>query len=484
MTAFIEGIRSWRKVLATTGADERPTVFSNAAREIAQWTTRGLLKADAVDVLVEVGQGIGLDDDELQEVLDEAFGNLEMVPDDPDIWSKPNGGDAAAFASLLYGYREVPMDRRGWLHARHYLRRFVCMTIAPGGFGKSSLVLCNAIEMASGRGLIGPAPSERIRVLYWNGEESDRMEVLRRIAALKIAHSLAEPLEGWLFLGEQITSDEHRLAGIDRNGRLIPNERLISYLTQYIGDHAIGCTILDPMISFHRLPEIDNRAMEGLIKSVVEPIASRTNSCIEFSHHTRKGSSSPYGNAEITVDDSRGAGAAMAAVRSVRVLNRMTKEEAEGAGVADEMRRRYLRVTRDKTNMTPPSKARWIFLADVEIGNVGPNGEAADHVQAVTAWAYPSAFDGVAVESLHHVRDLVAAGNYRKSAQAADWVGIPVAQHLGLKLSNRGERRRLGQILATWFDNGVLSEAERRDPETRKLRKWVVPGPWRDAEER
>jgi hypothetical protein len=172
----------------------------------------------------------------------------------------------------------------------------------------------------------------------------------------------------------------------------------------------------------------------------------------------------------------------MAAVRSVRVLNRMTKEEAEGAGVSDDMRRRYLRVTRDKTNMTPPSKARWIFLSDIDIGNAGPNGEPSDHVQAVTAWAYPSAFDGVATATLHYVRELAAKGHYRKSAQSADWIGTPVMEHLKLKPSNRGDRRRVGAMLAAWFDNGVLAEAERRDEATRKLRKYVVPGPWRDAE--
>ena len=47
---------------------------------------------------------------------------------------------------------------RQWLHAGHYIRGQVVMTVAPGGYGKTTLIICNALEMATGRGLIGPAP--------------------------------------------------------------------------------------------------------------------------------------------------------------------------------------------------------------------------------------------------------------------------------------------------------------------------------------
>jgi RecA-family ATPase len=121
------------------------------------------------------------------------------------------------------------------------------------------------------------------------------------------------------------------------------------------------------MVQFHRVPEIDTAAMESLIKDVLQPIAYATNCCIELSHHTRKGGQGFGG--EITADDSRGAGAAINAARSVRVLNRMTKPEAEAHGISDDERRLHLRISRDKTNMAPPGKARWMRLASVDIGN-------------------------------------------------------------------------------------------------------------------
>ena len=72
---------------------------------------------------------------------------------------------------------------RRWLHAKHYIRNNVVMTVAPGGYGKSSLVIANAIEMVLGRGILGPPPTEgAVRVAYWNIEDPAE-EVERRIAA-------------------------------------------------------------------------------------------------------------------------------------------------------------------------------------------------------------------------------------------------------------------------------------------------------------
>ena len=57
-------------------------------------------------------------------------------------------------------------------------------------------------------------------------------------------------------------------------------------------------------------------------------IADVTNTAIDLAHHTRK-----TGGAEVTVEDGRGAVALLNAVRSARVLNMMTEDEAAKAGV-------------------------------------------------------------------------------------------------------------------------------------------------------
>jgi hypothetical protein len=390
--------------------------------------------------------------------------------------------EAETIPEPLFGYRARPFKQippRQWMHAKHYIRRHVVMTVAPGGYGKSSLLLLNAIELATGRGLIGPAPRERVRTAYWNAEEAEPEEIERRIAAICVAHHIdPQELEGWLFLGLKVSGDEFRFAGL-QDGKIAPNTALIDKITAFIIKHEIGVLILDPMVQFHRLEEINTAAMESLVKDVLQPIAYATNCCIELSHHTRK-SSGFAGNAEITADDSRGAGAAINAARSVRVLNRMSKVEAETHGVKDENRRLHLRISRDKTNMAPPGKARWMLLASIDIGNETATLPA-DNVQAAMPWNYPKAFDGVTVETMHFMRAQVSKQSYRKDVRSPEWVGKPLLEHLGLNADDKGARARVRAILDAWFGNGVLALEQRHDG-NRHMREYVIPGNWKDME--
>lgn len=44
---------------------------------------------------------------------------------------------------------------RPWLYGQHLIRKQVSVTVAPGGVGKSSLTICEALAMVSGRELLG-----------------------------------------------------------------------------------------------------------------------------------------------------------------------------------------------------------------------------------------------------------------------------------------------------------------------------------------
>jgi hypothetical protein len=410
--------------------------------------------------------------------VDQLYALIERLPD----WS-PNEVEPT-IKQPLFAYVARPFDQipaRQWLHARHYVRRYVVMTVAPGGYGKSSLLLCNAVEMATGIGLIGPNPIEPVKCVYWNAEEAEVEEIERRIAALCIAHKSkinADMLNGNLFLGPKISNDEWRFASVDRMGKVLINTVLVKQVTEFLGDNSIGCAMLDPLIAFHHIPENDTGAMETLIKSIIEPIAIKTNACNELRHHTRK--PSMFGG-EITADESRGAGAAVNAARSVRVLNRMSTAEAEQAKIIGDERKLYLRVTRDKANMSKPDKARWIRLVGREIGNA-PAGKTGDTVQAVVAWSFPKAFDGVTAESMHFMRAKVATGNYRLSSKSPDWVGLPLIEHLGLDPDEAADRKKAAEILQTWIKSGALGVEERPD-ERRKPKAFVTAPPWRDHDD-
>ena len=327
------------------------------------------MKGDLNDVLREQGP------DAVRERLNRAQRANSQTDESP-----PFTFDEEEFATELplHAYVPRPFDQippRGWLHAKHYVRKTVVMTVAPGGYGKTALFLLNAIEMAIGRGLIGPAPNEQIRVLYWNGED-DEDEVERRIAAICLHHNIEpETLRGVLFLGSKVTNGA-RLARRDRAGNVVLNQDMIDKITDYIIENEIGCAIFDPLIAFHRVAE-NSTNMEELVKDGFEPIAIAANCCIELSAHTRKPAAGQGG--EITSDDARGSGTTVFAARSVRILNRISKEDAKLPGIPDEDRWRYLRINRDKVNLAPPGKAMWVYLALVNAPN-------SDEVQAVERW--------------------------------------------------------------------------------------------------
>jgi RecA-family ATPase len=60
---------------------------------------------------------------------------------------------------------------REWLYGKHLIRKFATATVAPGGVGKSSLELIEALSIVTGRDLLGKGMvPERGRVWWWNGK--------------------------------------------------------------------------------------------------------------------------------------------------------------------------------------------------------------------------------------------------------------------------------------------------------------------------
>jgi RecA-family ATPase len=92
------------------------------------------------------------------------------------------------------------LPQRQFLYGRHIIRKYLSALVAPGGVGKTSLIVADAVAMASGRNLIGADPSRRLRVWLWNGEDP-RDELERRIAATCLHYGLTkEDIGDRLFL--------------------------------------------------------------------------------------------------------------------------------------------------------------------------------------------------------------------------------------------------------------------------------------------
>jgi RecA-family ATPase len=269
---------------------------------------------------------------------------------------------------------------RAFLFGRHYQRRTVSGTVAPGGTGKSSLVMVEAIAMATGRDLLGETIGEPLRVWYHNGEDN-MLELQRRVAGICQHYNIPmEELENGFFMtsGNEVPL---RVAETWSQVRLQTDHRLVKYLTEAIGDNKIDSAALDPLVTLHGVPENNPGQMDQVIR-IFTRMADAQNCAIDLSHHTRKlapGSSSD----DVTIDDMRGAGAVKDAMRAVRMLNVMSPKDAENAGLMELERTNYFRVDRAKANYSGPAKtAIWRQFVNVDL----PNG---DGVGVVTPWQFP-----------------------------------------------------------------------------------------------
>ena len=277
----------------------------------------------------------------------------------------------------------VPVDPaalppRQWLYGRHYQRRTVSATIAPGGFGKTSLVLVEAIAMRTVRSLLGEQPEERLRIWYHSGEEPLE-EIDRRIVAICQLNKIPQEELGDGFF--RTSSNEIPLRVAKGYSNLELDTKLIKQISEAIGDSKIDVAILDPLVTLHAVPEADNIKMTAVI-GIFRELADRFNCSFDLEHHNRKVLTG-HGVTEYTSDDARGASAIRDAVRSMRALNHMSEPDAELAGIPLFDRTSYFRVDRAKGNYTAPARAAvWRHFVNVDLAN-------GDEVGVVVPWEFP-----------------------------------------------------------------------------------------------
>jgi AAA domain len=237
---------------------------------------------------------------------------------------------------------------------------------------------------------------------------------------------------------------------------------VVEALTAALRDRAFDVLVVDPFVSVHQCAENDNNAID-LVAKTFGRIAGAAKCAVELVHHTRK-----TGGQEITAEDGRGASALGFAARLVRVLNPMSKDEAEKSGVG-ERRGFYFRSDNGKANLVPPStKATWYELRSIPLGN-------GDELGVVTPWQWPDAFAGVTVTDLRAVQARVAQGRWRENCRAANWIGNAVAEVLKLNPKNKGQRAKINAMLQVWIKNGMFVIVEGKD-ERRETRSFVEVG--------
>jgi hypothetical protein len=265
---------------------------------------------------------------------------------------------------------------REWLYARHYQRGVASGTVAPGGRGKSSLALVEAVTLAICQSLLGEQPAERVRVWYHNGED-DLNEIHRRLGAICQYYKIdPKQLEDWLFV---TSHNEFPLQVATSYRDLVLNRNLIAHLDAEIRRNELGLCIFDPLVQLHATNELDPGNMNRVV-GVFKTLAADNQCGLEVVAHTRKPAAGA--DEDYDINDLRGTTAIRDALRAVRVLNVMTRAEAKNAGVEDFERGQYVRIDRGKANYSAPGRAPWVKFHNETL----PSG---DEVGVIVPWTHP-----------------------------------------------------------------------------------------------
>lgn len=357
---------------------------------------------------------------------------------------------------------------REFAFGTHYIRKYVSVTVSPGGLGKTSNSIVEALSMTSGKPLTGTKPRDRLNVWLFNAEDP-RDEMERRIMAACIHYGLTpKDIEGRLFLD---TGREQELTIMheDKKAGIKINEPIVQAVVEQIQRNKIDVMIIDPFVSTHRVNENDNGAIDKVAKLWAQ-IADYTDCAVDVVHHLRK-----LADREATVEDARGAVSLIGAARSVRVLNRMTEEQETKAGLDKDYRFSHFWISHGKSNLTKMDNSQhWRKMESVPLGNGGDGSMAfmvQDFVGVVTEWKWPSK-DEIAATVDDDVQKAVlvrlANQSHKESAQSDDWAGYVLAEAMGEPIETNKAmtpgKRRIKAVLDSWIENGVLAVVREEDP--------------------
>lgn len=272
--------------------------------------------------------------------------------------------------------QQLPPPRE-WLYGKKILRRYTTVIGAPPGVGKTAYSTAVALSCASGIPLLGDAPHKPMKVWVLNLEDPRDEAMLRFHAAAK-HHGLGPEVWNNLFV------DSGRdmpicIVRTDRDGQAIVQDDLRELETA-ITENAIDIVVLDPWLRAHGVPENDNDLIDKVVARLNE-VAERTRCAFVLVHHTKKGAEAGM------ADGLRGASALIGGARVIMMMSQMSVDDAKKWGVAEDMRRRYVRIDDAKANLAPVLGAEWVFLESVWLDNGNEEYPEGERVQVARLWS-------------------------------------------------------------------------------------------------
>lgn len=411
----------------------------------------------------------------------------------------PGGGDAKYRATAFVPRPLGSLPRQQFLYGYELQRGHVSALIAPGASGKSTYLMARAICMSTG--------VERFRQRVWNGPhrvwlwnlEDKRLHLERMYEAFARRYDLhPDALEGRLFIDSAVRNAPGegdyepqilKLAGPSEQGGFVVYKPNVQALIDELKARGIDHLDVDPFVSSHGVPENDNGLIDDVAKAWAY-IAAEANCSISLAHHIKK-----IEGREATVLDARGASSLLNVCRSGLVINKMSTEQADAAGVPQKDRKLYVSMYDGKNNRAPPAiVSDWFKLVGVSLDNadVGCPGPA-DEVATLERYTPASVWGGFSAKQLRWVQNAIDTAdiNKRRAHSASPgWVGFIVADLLDISFTRTSTgaidkgpgKEKLVRMLDAWKENDIIRIEERMVGKS-EMKPCVVVGRWVDPSE-
>ena len=362
---------------------------------------------------------------------------------------------------------------RRWLYGSSAIAGFLSYLVAPGGAGKSALIVVDVVAMASGRELLAGEPPVRPLRVWLHNAEDDLPEMQRRLAATLQHYGMTHSdLNDNLFMtsGRDL---KLQFARTDRNTpEIVPG--IVEALVQRAITARLDVIVLDPLGAMHTLPENSNEAA-NLLSGALREIAHRADVAVIVLHHAGKAAATDMDRAGAGA--SRGASAFVDAARVVRQIVRMTDKEMNDFRLTEEDRRDLFRVENGKANLARAEGGRWVRMVDVGLGNGSGLWPLGDRVGVAERWTPPTPKPGTGadlarVQAALHASPLPARANEK----AEDWVGYLVARIAGHDVgapksvkaartpAQQVARGKVSDMIDGWVKDGGLFEKPHKFP--------------------
>jgi hypothetical protein len=369
----------------------------------------------------------------------------------PQVMGAPAGG-GRGIAVPVTSLPAIP-PKRLWLHGTDIVRGAVTLVVAPGGRGKTGLLVGIALACATGKPLMAAHVSALpggLRVLYVNNEDG-RNEIALRARAAIMRHGLSDSECRNLFVAG---ADDVTLTLLrTERGEAKADEAGWTRLEAMIAARAPDVLILDPLANLSAASLNDNHAATMLMGRLTR-LAVQHHMGIVVAHHTAKGRD---------LSSQEAASGAAAIVNSARIslaLEPLAASEATKLGVMPSEADRVFSIGHVKANLAPAAERRWFRMESITIANatppIYPHG---DNVQVVVPFTPNPAADVFPLPILQAAVEAVAAAQPPLSPKAT--VGgrspvPPIARAIAPFLP--GMRAGVGDTTA----KAVLAELVRR----------------------